>query len=132
MAWVSYETGEIHDGYARTLELSRAALKDIRTFENKLGPTRDKRLEVKKRMDTLVAQKGDIAKIQVRYWMTVLSLAHHSTSYAQALHDELASLESHDAVHEASVEAMKRQKLRECYELQFDGLKAMGEKLSIL
>ena len=50
----------------------------------------------------------------------------------QALQGELAHLEHNDQASEASVESMKRQKLRECYEVQFSGMKTFGEKMSIM
>lgn len=113
LAWMTFKQGEIMQAYATKLESARAALKDIRNFEQKLVVQRDSRQEIKQRIKKLIEKRSEEAKIQ-------------------AAEEELAHLESQHRDAEMSVLALKRQKLKECYTLEFEGMRQMGEELSVL
>ena len=48
------------------------------------------------------------------------------------LEAELRTLETDDAAHEASVEALKRQKVKEAFEIKFEALRKAGEKQALI
>jgi hypothetical protein len=79
---------------------------------------RNKRLDLQKRIKALSSQSGRPS----------------SGTYEkiETLQTELDKLELQDHEYEQSVEAFKRQKLVEGFGVYFDGLKELGEKLSIM
>jgi hypothetical protein len=79
---------------------------------------RNKRVDLQKRIKAITAQSG----------------RPHSGQYEklETLQAELDKLEHEDLEYEQSVEAVKRQKILEGFGTYCDGLKELGEKLSIV
>ncbi|GAB00019.1 uncharacterized protein L969DRAFT_90112 [Mixia osmundae IAM 14324] len=118
LAYVVFQEAELHAEYAAHLEQSRTLLKELRNFENKFSPNRDRRSQL----------QHQIAKLKT----SAKPNGTASLKRQASLQDELDTLEKADVPHEKSIEMLKRQKLRESFDLRFTALQRLGEKMAVL
>ena len=111
---------QLHAEYARKLEEARTSLKEIRNFEASLQQQRDRRAQLENQLGKLrTSTKPDS----------------HSEDRILDIEEELRSLSGAGtplAAAEIKVNALKREKLKQSFDIQFTAMQELGEKLSII
>ncbi|KAK4047361.1 lipid-binding protein [Microbotryomycetes sp. JL221] len=109
LAWIEFETGRLFKNHAQRIDQARSALKDVRNYENDIVPKRKSRQALQTKL-TSTKSSSDQEKLRIEI---------------EQLDREIAPLDN-------QLEVLKRTKLNESFNLQFQAQRELGEKLAIL